>query len=242
MADDPVGDVAVAWVHTDEVSYSFFESFDDARMHDLLLGGARIGRRLTRRAASGGLVSARNRVVEEFLKGEHDWLWWIDTDMGFLPNALEALLSLADPAERPVVGGLCFAQMERDYDGYGGYVTEPIPTLYRWATVEDGTQGFVSMRDYPRDALVECHATGSAFVLIHRSAFEKVAAKFGDGTWYDQIPAPDGRGLLGEDLSFCVRLRGAGVPVFVHTGIRTTHHKPMWLGEQHYRHPEEVVS
>lgn len=236
--DAPWGDVTVAWVHSDTVDISFFHSFLALQAFDLAVGGGRLGQTMPMRCASGGIVKARNAVVTAFLESDSQWLWWIDTDMGFEPNALDGLLHFADATERPIVGGLCFAQMERDADGMGGYVTEAIPTLYKWVVFEDGVQGFVSWRDYPRNALAEVHATGSAFVLIHRSALEKVAAQFGEGTWYDQVPNPGG-GLLGEDLSFCTKARMAGVPVFVHTGIGTTHRKPRWLSEADYPHPAD---
>ena len=238
MTDAPLGDVAVAWVHGDQVDASFFHSFIAAQMHDVLEGGLRIGRTLPARCASGGLVKARNNTVKAFLAGDEEWLWWVDTDMGFAADSLQALLTLADPTERPMVAGLCFAQMEREHDGFGGFITEAIPTLYRWAELGDGVRGFVSWRNYPRNAMCEVNATGSAFLLIHRSVFEKIAAEFGE-TWYDQIPAPDGVGLLGEDLSFCVKARHAKVPIFVHTGIKTTHRKPRWLGEADYIHPDD---
>jgi hypothetical protein len=233
-----MGDVAVAWVHGDQVDASFFHSFIAAQMHDVIEGGLRIGRTLPARCASGGIVKARNNTVQAFLCGDEQWLWWIDTDMGFAADSLHALLSIADAGERPMVGGLCFAQMEREHDGFGGFITEPIPTLYKWAELGDGVRGFVPWRNYPRNAMCEVNATGSAFLLIHRTVFEKIAAEFGE-TWYDQMPAPDGVGLLGEDLSFCVKARHAKVPIFVHTAIKTTHRKTRWLGEADYIHPDD---
>ena len=241
MADSaPMGDVAVAWVHGDMVDASFFHSFIAMLGTDTLSGALRIGRTIPARAASGGIVKARNQTVKAFLAGDEDWLFWVDTDMGFAADSLHHLLTLADPAERPVVGGLCFAQMEREHDGFGGFITEAIPTLYRWAELGDGVRGFVSWRNYPRNTMCEVNATGSAFLLIHRTVFEAIAAEFGE-TWYDQLPAPDGVGLLGEDLSFCVKVRRVRKSVWVHTGIRTTHRKPRWLSESDYVHPDSVA-
>jgi len=77
--------------------------------------------------------------------------------------------------------------------------------------------------------LVQSAATGSAFVLIHRSVFERIAEKHGP-TWYDRTPGADGH-LLGEDISFCVRAATVDVPIHVYTGVRTTHYKSRWLGE-----------
>ena len=38
----------------------------------------------------------------------------------------------------------------------------------------------------------------------------------------------------GEDVSFCVRAAAAGFPIHVHAGVRTTHHKAVWVSEPHY--------
>lgn len=219
------------------VDASFMHSLLGVVVRDLT-GPQHIAPWIAARSGSGGLVQARNDVAEAFLSTDAEWLWWIDTDMGFAPDSLDALLAVADAAERPVVGGLCFAQMEREPDGMGGFRSEVIPALYQWHEVSDGRAGFVSWANYPRDALVEVAGTGSAFVLIHRSVFERVAERYGRGHYYDRMTNPATGQLLGEDLAFCARARTVGVPIHVHTGIRTTHRKPRWVGEDDYQHPE----
>jgi hypothetical protein len=154
--------------------------------------------------------------------------------MGFEPDALDRLLAVADPETRPVVGGLCFAARQYAHDGLNGWLTMPMPTLYDWKDNPDGGSGFVATPMYPVNAVFQVAATGSAFLLIHRSVFEKIAEKMGP-TWYDRTPAPNGE-LLGEDISFCVRCALVEVPVHVHTGVRTSHYKGQWLQEvDHWR-------
>jgi hypothetical protein len=79
--------------------------------------------------------------------------------------------------------------------------------------------------DYERNAVVECGATGSACVLVHRKVFEAVAAQWGDGSWYRQITHPKAGNTFGEDLSFCIRARACGFSVCVDTAVKTTHDK-----------------
>ena len=229
MAATPDG-VAVAWVHSNEVAYSWASSMLQAQM-DLLMSGRQV-RWLAMKYGSGGIADARNRAAAAFLAGDLPWMVWIDTDMGFEPDGVSRLLEVVDPVERPVVGGLCFASYEARGDDAGGFATFPVPTIYDWAVQPDGTTGFVARASYDRDALVQCHATGSAFVAIHRSVFERIAEKEGPA-WYTPIPNPEGA-FFGEDMSFCIRLVEHQVPLHVHTGIRTTHLKPMWLSEAHY--------
>ncbi len=40
--------------------------------------------------------------------------------------------------------------------------------------------------------------------------------------------------LLSEDLALCLRAGALGIPIHVHTGVRTTHQKTLWLAEDDY--------
>ena len=230
--------VTVAYVHPNEVTTSWHQSLLNLIGHDLGSGCrvARGGWLAMRCYGADGIPEARNKAVRQFLsEKDAEWLFWIDTDMGFEPDTVDRLLEVADPMARPIVAGLCFAQKHTVPDGMGGWRTALAPTIYDWTTVEaTGETGFLSRREYPANALVKCAGTGSACILIHRSVFERLA-EGGKGEWYDRIPNPTANGrLLGEDLSFCLRAGAAGIPVHVHTGVRTTHFKPAWLGEQDY--------
>lgn len=223
------GSVCLAYVHDVEVSYSWHRSVTDAILHDLgnearmLRGGY-----LAMRCGTGGIVEARNKTAAMFLDRPAEWLWWIDTDMGFAPDTLYRLLESAHPTKRPVVGALCFAWREVELDGMGGFRCQPVPTLYDWVQHGDRA-GFVARKDYERDALVECAGTGSACILIHRSVLEQV----GPNPYMRALNPTTGE-LIGEDLSFCVKLAQHGIPLHVHTGIRTTHHKSVWVGESDF--------
>lgn len=207
----------------------------DAGLHGRLKDG---GGFLAIKYGTGGLIEARNQAVHEFLEDyTAEWLFWLDTDMGFQPDALELLLGAADPAERPIVGGLCFAQREDEPDGMGGWRTQPTPTIYDWITLEDQS-GYAVRWDYPMDTVTQCHATGSACALIHRSVLEKMREAFTSGTirpaWYDRIPNPTTQQLLSEDLSFCARAGALGFPVYVDTRVKTSHYKHQWVAEEDY--------
>lgn len=222
--------VTVGYVHDVEVAYSWHSSMVDLIGHDLsnhqrVIRGGWIGVRY----GTGGIVGARNMVVERFLADDRaDWLFWIDTDMGFAQDTVDRLMAAADPSERPIVGALCFANRETHGDGMGGFRTKPVPTVYYWGS--NGEQsGFQAVASYPDDELLRCDATGSACVLVHRSAFEAIG-----GNWYNPVANPDSGQPMGEDLSFCVRAGAARVPVHVHTGIRTTHLKRVWLSHEDF--------
>ena len=188
--------------------------------------------RMSARVGTDGLIAARNDVVSAFLDSESQWLLWVDSDMGFEPDAAYRLLANADEKDRPIVGGLCFVNREFAHDGMFGFRTRALPTIYDYRTDDKGVLRFISAPLYPVNGMVTCRATGSAFVLIHRSVFERIRDA-NIGAWYDRVPANDGR-MLGEDVSFCVRAGKLGIPIHVHTGVRTTHYKHIWLGETDY--------
>ena len=228
--DDLTGDtVTAAWVHGDEVAYSWYGSMlgliiaDMGNQARLFRGG-----NIAMPYSTGGIVFSRNKTVETFLERDVPWLWWVDTDMGFEPDVVELLMAAADAEERPVVGGLCFAMKHAAPDTANGFVGLPLPTLYQWGEM-DGKEGFVPMVEYPRDSLVQCAGTGSACILIHRSVFERIAEDEGPN-WYTPVRHPD-LGEVSEDLSFCLRLARLGIPLWVNTAAKTTHLKHVWTSE-----------
>ena len=231
--------VTLAYVHSNEVAHSWHQSVMAMVAHDmahdarLLRGGW-----ISIRCGTDGLPASRNEAVRQFLStDEAEWLFWVDTDMGFAPDTVDRLVASADPVERPIMGALCFAQREMHPDGTGGYRCRAAPTIYDWRTVGDKS-GFVARQVYQPNAVMKCSGTGSAAIVIHRSVFESIQEEYGP-TWYDR--APDGpadengvRRMMGEDLSFCMRAGVRGFPVHVDTSVKTSHLKPVWLAEDDY--------
>ena len=210
-------------------SASFGVSFRDVCLTDQV-GQKRIIREIRKLTSTGGLVQSRNEIARAFLDDtDGEWLWMVDADMGFAPDALERLVEQADPDDAPVMGGLCFA-LKRDGIGEGhAQKFKTIPTVFSYHEFpEVGEVGFKPIMSYPRDTVIQVDGTGAAFLLVHRTALEKVRAKYGP-MWFDPMTHPTGdKGkprVFSEDLSFCIRLAGADVPVHVDTGIRTSHEK-----------------
>src|SRR5260221_483513 len=76
--------------------------------------------------------------------------------------------------------------------------------------------------------------TGSAAILIHRSALEQV--RDAEGTvWYNRIWNHRSKSYFGEDLSFCLRLRSLGIPLHVLTSAETSHAKTFWVSSRQYK-------
>lgn len=227
--------VALGYVHGAEVTHSWHQSLmamvaHDVAHHQRLIGGGWMATKY----GTGGIVAARNDTARQFTHDmpHCDWLLWTDTDMGFEAKALDDLLDVADPGDAPIVGGLCFMMREVGMDGVGGYLVQPAPTVFQWHQV-DGVSGFRVERDYPRDTVHQVAATGSAFILIHKSAFQRIEEQYGP-SWYSPVFNQSSQSWISEDLSFCMRANACEIPIHVHTGVKTTHYKSLWLDERVY--------
>jgi hypothetical protein len=169
------------------------------------------------------ISTARNMVCRQFLEQDAAaWLFMCDTDMWFPADTIDRLAAAADPGQRPVIGGLCFSQ---NTDNGGG---EPYSTMYELAE-RDGEICFVRYKQWPEDTVVRVAATGAACLLIHRDALLAVEKRAGDraAPWFRESVA--GSALIGEDLTFCLRLGAAGIPVHVCTGVKAGHMKTTML-------------
>lgn len=235
------GAVAVGFLDGGHWSACFGLSYRDLCLYDAASSQRVVrenGNELRNLAGSGTIPQARNRVARVFLEStDAEWLWFVDTDMGFAPDTVDRLVKSADPALRPVVGGLAFACLRQPGGPFYGERFVIQPTLY--AYVDKGDEvGFQSIRDYPRDQVVQVGGTGSACILIHWTVLDQMLDRFGP-SWYDPIVHPSGlKGqprTFSEDLSFCVRLAAMDIPLHVDTSVQTTHEKgAIYLDQEMY--------
>jgi hypothetical protein len=217
------------------LSYLELTLYDLAHAQRIIREG---GIYLRKVAGTAGIPDGRNEVAQRFLdETDGEWLWFIDTDMGFAADTVDRLVAAADPADRPVVGGLCFAQRRIEKRPFHGNRFGIIPTIYDYVELDDEV-GFVPREAYVVDEVVAASGTGAACLLIHRSALEVVRERHGD-SWFDPMKHPTGLHgkprTFSEDLSFCVRLASVGIPVHVDTSVKTVHEKGgIYLDEDAY--------
>jgi hypothetical protein len=239
------GSVQVAYVHPGTaVQHCWSASMDMLRVYDITHEQRMSAHPpIQFKVGTDGLPAARNSIMAHFLdKTDAEYLFMIDTDMGFAPDAVDRLVQAASLLndDAPVIGALCFGlKAVEDPSLYGGYATIPFPTLYQWGEVEhdDGTlePGFAVTGTYSPDVVMRVAGTGAAALLVHRNAAERVRCEALDGKpeWFERIRYKSGT-LVSEDLSFCYRLGLAEIGVFVHTGVKTVHQKTVWVGEDYY--------
>ena len=220
--------VGVAYLHPGEVDAHFHNSLLRMVLHHLG-SDVVLGSHLAMQAGSGGIAAARNEVVRNFLATDDEWLFWVDSDMGFEPDIIERLLRSADRQTRPIVGALAFGYAA--IDGTASGLGDPQYQLFPTIMQTTGVGTIQPVANYPRDRVVECDATGSACILIHRRVFERMAEQFDPAApWYFRMLH---QGLeLGEDVTFCLRAKACGYPIFVDPRVKTSHRKPVFLTEE----------
>lgn len=207
-------------------------------MEELLLRDAytsqRIGGKSCTSGSSTALVRNLNALIAAFLDMDFDWLFLTDTDMGFRPDTLDRLLEAAHPEHHPAVSALSFMYQHTDPDGLNGVLGVEQPVILDWLPGEgDRKPGFVSRLTYPQDTVVQCHATGLACTVIHRTVFEKIHERFG-AVWVDPMAEPTTGAMMTPDVSFWIRAGMVDAPCHVHTGVHTNHQKSCWVSHVSY--------
>jgi hypothetical protein len=238
--------VTVAFLHPGKYNANFAESLKDLLFHDVAAKQRIVSHphgQLGKQCSSGGIVDGRNKVVAAFLdETDIDWLFWVDSDMGFAPDTVDRLLEAADPKERPIVGGLCFAAMTTGASSFHGIRYGTCPTLYDFVDKGvEGKVGFTARLVYPDNEIVPVAGTGSACILIARHVLVDIRDKYGDN-WYTPITHPTGPTTFSEDLSFCVRAAACDHQTFVHTGVKTCHDKGFVFLDEEYFVMQEIAA
>lgn len=186
------------------------------------------------------ITRGRNYLVDEFLRNEEfTHLLFIDSDIGFDPNDVIALLAL----DKEVIGGPypkksinwknvhAAAQRPGVEPGVletvtGEYVFNPVPGTTQFNVTEP----------------LEVMEIGTGFMLIKREVFTKFKAEYPhlryrpdhggqanfDGSryihaYFDTVIDPDSHRYLSEDYMFCQYWRAVGGQVWLCPWMKTTH-------------------
>ena len=210
----------ISYIHSGSLSSYFVESLIATLLLDRQRKRKIVG--LLQEWSSANISAARNTLTLRFLdEHEAEWLLWVDSDMAFSADALDALLDSADPQTAPIVGGLCFGMMQGRL----------FPTIYMLAEDDEGLPRTVRVGQYPADALVKVAGTGAAFLLIHRSALNTIRERGFNATFpFFQETEMHGQ-PVGEDVTFCLRALACNLPVHVNTAVKIGHHKSNLLTE-----------
>jgi len=154
------------------------------------------------------VYTAREMLLDTFMKSKCEAIMFIDSDMTFS----EASVELLARHNLPFVTAKAFKR------------SAPFqPCFYTEVAIIDGSPRLQVPLDYP-DCLLPIEGAGMACVLIKKEVFEKIKKPH-----FEPLP------VLGEDLSFCMKVKEAGIPMFCDTTVEFGHIGTEAFGEKHFK-------
>jgi len=139
------------------------------------------------------LPFARNYIVSEALKSHSDYLFFIDVDMTFPPDALKRLLE----HKLNIVNALAFRRIKPHY-----------PCIFKWNDIE---KSYNTMAYY--HGLVSVDATGMSCMLIKMDVFKKMKPPY---YYYKDH-------LFSSDLTWCSNALKLGYKIWVDSSLKIGH-------------------
>lgn len=221
-------DTVIGYIHGDNITAPFHHCLMRTFIHDLC-GPNRILNFLPV-YSTVNIGGPRNQIVRDFLAGEGEWLWLLDTDATFQADLLDSLLAVADPEEIPILGALTHRLKALGHDDPTGLpAREVVPVAYQQIRDDEGNWvGYRELATHTADGLLEVDATGAHCILIHRDVLTKMDSPH-PYPWFRETILASGI-TAGEDITFCLTARDHGYPIHIDTRLVAGHVKPMNLG------------
>lgn len=152
---------------------------------------------------------------------DYDVIFWIDSDMFFIPDqVMDILRDMEIHPEYQVVSGIYKMSDMRHY-----------ACVEKWddaAFVRDGSFEFMtdeSLSD--RERHIKVAYNGMGFFCVRKGVIENMKYPY---FWYplqefEREDAAPIRDMCSEDVAFCRNLKDAGIPIMVNTKVRVGHEK-----------------
>ena len=165
------------------------------------------------------VATARNKIAQKAIDLDADWLLTVDNDVTLPKDALKMLLEDAQDvnlgfyAHRGVDnlyhGRTCICKL-KDSEGKE-YYNYPLESEYTAAEMHSMAEAGTTK--------VEVHGGGMGCALIRTDVFRRLSYP-----WYDWVNYGDSnRGMLSEDLYFCVLCRNSGIPIYADARVGCGH-------------------
>ena len=148
--------------------------------------------------ASASVYHAREVMVRSALESNHDYVFFLDSDMLVQPDILPRLME----HDVDIVSGMAFKRA-MPYS----------PCFYEQCEYNDGNINVEPYRSWESGQLMEVAGVGMACTLIKTDVFRSMNPPL-------FLPMHE---EIAEDLAFCIRAREAGYKIYVDTNINAGH-------------------
>lgn len=166
----------------------------------------------------------RNTIVQKFLdhpaRATH--LFFVDSDMGFRPDAVKKLLE----ANKPIVSGVAVQKYSNLWvaknwgDLWEGFHTVQVDLCPRVPM----TEPHWIVKDEFKDKVIPIGATGAACMMIKREVFENVPYPWFYNEYNPNATRQELMSYMSEDISFCYKAEKFGYQTHLHTGVLCDHY------------------
>jgi Predicted glycosyltransferases len=180
----------------------------------------RVGDCEVRVTASSLVYDARNQLARFAIDNGFDRVLWLDSDMEFQPDMMEKLSAHIDDGAE-IVSGLYFTRRA------------PVkPVVYQEVGAKPMGSGTMlpfadSYMDYPENSYFEVAGVGFGCCMTTVELLKKVQERYG-------LPFSPILGF-GEDLSFCIRVKELGVPMYCDSSVKCGHVGLITFAEELYK-------
>ena len=165
------------------------------------------------------VATARNRIAQDALDCKADFVLSVDNDVVLPRDALKYLLEDARDvnlgfyahrdADNLYRGKTCICKLT-DEEG-NAYYHFPLESEYMATEMHQLADA--------GETKIQVHGGGMGCALIRTSVFERI-----EYPWYDWVNYGDkNRGMLSEDLYFCVQCAIAGIPIYADVRVGCGH-------------------
>lgn len=192
------------------------------------------------------ITRARNYCVDEFMRSGATHLMFIDSDIGFQPNDVLALMGLqTEESDYDVIGGpypkKCIS-WEKIKLAVDKGVADKDPNVLDRFVGDFVFNPRTTQREIPIGRPVEVMELGTGFMMIRRRTFEKYAEAYPelsykpdhvrtehfDGTreihaYFDCIIDPETKRYLSEDYNFCYHVEKIGMKTWLCPWMQLQH-------------------
>jgi GT2 family glycosyltransferase len=154
----------------------------------------------------------RNNLVRKALEEKADYLFFVDSDMGFPQNTVKKLFS----HKKDVVSGIYFSK-----------ASPFLPVMYS----QVDKKGYIPRIDYPKNELFEVDAVGAGCLLISTKIFKKIEEPY---FFFSERKVLQGQSIS-EDMFFCEKVRKAGSKIHCDSSVKCSHHGYHAVVEQNFQ-------